>query len=622
MNMALLDSINSPSDIKGLSEKQLKELASEIRCFLIEKVSKTGGHLASNLGVVELTLALHYVYDMPKDKIIWDVGHQTYVHKMLTGRKDYFGSLRQFGGLSGFPKPCESPYDLFITGHSSTSVSAALGMAKARDLSGDKYNVVAVIGDGALTGGMAFEALNHAGASNTNITVVLNDNEMSIGRNVGGVSKYLNRIRTAPAYLHFKYDIKNVLKKMPVIGNALFKAAERLKDRFKYLLVQGMLFEDMGFTYLGPVDGHDVKKLMDIFKRCKTISGPVLVHVVTKKGKGYSFAEEKPDMFHGISPFDVETGKLLSKSGTTYSKVLGSELTELAEDNPKLVAITAAMASGTGLSTFAKKYPKRFVDVGIAEQHAVTFAAGLAASGYKPFFVVYSTFLQRAYDQIIHDICIQKLPVCLCLDRAGIVGEDGETHQGICDLSYLRSMPNMTIMSPKNLDEFKNMIAWCSKATYPTAVRYPRGGDMDVDMGFSNKAITLGSWEELISGKDVAILACGRMVQFSYKACQMLNEKGIYPKLVNCRFIKPFDKEMLSNIINEYKLIVTVEDNFIAGGFGSSILEHAAGGGYGGRIINMGYPDEFIPQGSPDKLYREYGLDSEGICDAVVKLLK
>lgn len=618
--MALLDNINSPSDIKGLDEKQLKELASEIRHFLIDKVSKTGGHLASNLGVVELTLALHYVYNMPMDKIIWDVGHQTYVHKILTGRKKYFDNLRQFGGLSGFPKPYESPYDLFVTGHSSTSVSAALGMAKARDLSGDKYNVVAVIGDGALTGGMAFEALNHAGASNTNITVVLNDNEMSIGRNVGGISKYLNKIRTAPAYLNFKYDIKNMLKKIPVVGPPLFKIAERVKDSFKYLFVQGMLFENMGFTYLGPVDGHDVGKLMDIFRRCKTISGPVLVHVVTKKGKGYSFAEEKPDLFHGIGPFDVTTGKPLCQSKPTYSKVFGSELEKLAEDNPKIVAITAAMTSGTGLSSFAKRYPKRFLDVGIAEQHAVTFAAGMAASGYKPFFAVYSTFLQRAYDQVIHDICIQKLPVCLCLDRAGIVGEDGETHQGICDLSYLRSMPNMTIMAPKNLDEFKKMIDWCSKAGFPTAIRYPKGGDMDIDMG-PVKPITLGSWEKLIAGKDVAILACGRMVQFSYIACQKLNEKGIYPELINCRFIKPFDNAVLSRIIKEFRLIITVEDNYIAGGFGSSILEHSAGSGYDGRIINLGYPDEFIPQGSIDKLYRIYGLDSQGIYDAVIRNL-
>lgn len=616
--MALLDGINSPSDIRGLDEKQLKELASEIRSFLIDKVSKTGGHLASNLGVVELTLALHYVYNMPLDKIIWDVGHQTYVHKILTGRKKYFDKLRQFNGLSGFPKPYESPYDLFVTGHSSTSVSAALGMAKARDLSGEKYNVVAVIGDGALTGGMAFEALNHAGASNINITVVLNDNEMSIGRNVGGISKYLNKMRTDPAYLNFKYDIKNILKKIPVVGNSLFKIAERLKDSLKYLLVQGMLFENMGFTYLGPVDGHDIGKLMDIFKRCKTISGPVLVHVVTKKGKGYSYAEEKPDMFHGIGPFNIETGKLLSQSKTSYSKVFGSELERLAEDNPRIVAITAAMASGTGLSSFANKYPKRFLDVGIAEQHAVTFAAGMAASGYKPFFAVYSTFLQRAYDQVLHDICIQKLPVCLCLDRAGIVGEDGETHQGICDLSYLRSMPNMTVMSPKNLDEFKNMIDWCAEAEFPTAIRYPRGGDMDIYMG-PVKPITLGSWEQLIPGKDLAILACGRMVQFSYTACQRLNEKGIYPELINCRFIKPFDKEILSRIIKEFRMIITVEDNFIAGGFGSSVLEHAAGSGYGGRIINLGYPDEFIPQGSTDKLYKEFKLDSDGIYDAVIR---
>ncbi len=619
--MALLDGINSPFDIKGLNKTQMQELANEIRVFLIDSVSKTGGHLASNLGVVELTLALHYVYDMPTDKIIWDVGHQTYVHKILTGRKKYFDSLRKFNGLSGFPKPCESPYDLFIAGHSSTSISAALGMAKARDLSGEKYNVVAVIGDGALTGGMAFEALNHAGASNTNITVILNDNEMSIGRNVGGMSNYLNRIRTAPAYLHFKYDIKNILKKVPVIGKPLYHIAERVKDSFKYLFVQGMLFEDMGFTYIGPVDGHDIGKLTEIFKRCKTITGPVLVHVVTRKGKGYSYAEEKPDMFHGISPFTVETGKLLSNSGVTYSKAFGQELEKLAESNDKIVAITAAMTSGTGLSSFAKKYPKRFVDVGIAEQHATTFAAGLAASGYKPFFAVYSTFLQRAYDQVIHDICIQKLPVCLCLDRAGIVGEDGETHQGIYDLSYLRAVPNMTLMAPKNIDEFKCMIDWCAHASIPTAIRYPRGGDMDVDLG-PVKELSIGSWEQILDGEDTIILACGRMVQFSYLACQKLLEDGLHAGLINCRFIKPFDYDMLYMVLNRYKLIITVEDNFIAGGFGSSILEHAAGSGYSGKVINIGYPDKLIQQGSTEKLYREYGLDAEGIYNAVKKHLQ
>ncbi|MCX7884401.1 MAG: 1-deoxy-D-xylulose-5-phosphate synthase [Caloramator sp.] len=615
--MSLLDDINWPSDIKKLKIDELYKLSDEIRSFLIQSVSKTGGHLASNLGVVELTIALHRVFNMPTDKIIWDVGHQSYVHKMLTGRKNKFNTLRKYGGLSGFPKPAESPYDVFAAGHSSTSISAALGMAKARDLKNENYNVVAVIGDGALTGGLALEGLNEAGISNTKIIVVLNDNEMSISQNVGSIAAYLSKIRTDPAYLTFKDDLEMILKKIPAVGNNLYKGAERLKESLKYLVVQGMLFEEFGFTYLGPIDGHDIQKVSEVLERAKHKKGPVLVHVVTKKGKGYCFAEESPEIFHGVGPFEVETGENISLGRLTYSKAFGEEIVKAAENISNIVAITAAMPDGTGLNEFKKRFPERFFDVGIAEQHAVTFAAGLAASGLKPIFAVYSTFLQRAYDQIIHDVCLQNLPVMFAIDRAGIVGEDGETHQGVFDIAYLRSIPNITILSPKDIIEFKNMLRWCFKYEKPVAIRYPRGGDININFSTYDEIIK-GKWEVISDGNDIAILSVGRMVQFSYGVLNRLKNNNINATLINCRFIKPIDTIMLDKILQKFKIVFTIEDGLITGGFGSGVLEYAMDKKYNCRIIRLGFPDEFIPHGSPGILYKKYGLDTDGIYEKIL----
>lgn len=619
--MTILEGINSPEDIKKLDNKQLYQLSDEIRTFLIDNVSKTGGHLASNLGVVELTIALHRVFKMPEDKIIWDVGHQTYVHKILTGRKEGFESLRKYNGMSGFPKPNESIYDTFAAGHSSTSISAALGIACARDIKNEKYNVVAVIGDGALTGGMAFEALNDAGISNKNIIVVVNDNEMSISRNVGGLSSYLSKIRTEPAYINLRDDIENIVKKIPAIGNNLFKSTEKLKESLKYLIIQGMIFEELGFTYLGPIDGHNIGKIINVLRRAKNIKGPVLIHTVTKKGKGYFFAERYPDIFHGIDAFEVKTGKKLSESKITYSTVFGEEIVKEAKENDSIVAITAAMRDGTGLRTFSKEFPERFFDVGIAEQHAVTFAAGLASNGLKPVFAVYSTFLQRGYDQVVHDVCIQNLPVLFAIDRAGIVGEDGETHQGILDISFLRSIPNMTILAPKDIKEFRMMLGWCFKYILgPEAIRYPRGGDMEVEFEKYDE-IVKGKWETLNVGKDVAILAVGRMVQTAYKVKDMLKKNNINVTVINCRFIKPMDTIMLDKILKEHSLILTLEDNYISGGFGSGVMEYASKKDYKGRIVMMGYPDEFVTHGSINILYKKYALDADGIYNTILRNL-
>lgn len=619
--MTILEGINSPEDIKKLDNKQLYQLSDEIRTFLIDNVSKTGGHLASNLGVVELTIALHRVFKMPEDKIIWDVGHQTYVHKILTGRKEGFESLRKYNGMSGFPKPNESIYDTFAAGHSSTSISAALGIACARDIKNEKYNVVAVIGDGALTGGMAFEALNDAGISNKNIIVVVNDNEMSISRNVGGLSSYLSKIRTEPAYINLRDDIENIVKKIPAIGNNLFKSTEKLKESLKYLIIQGMIFEELGFTYLGPIDGHNIGKIINVLRRAKNIKGPVLIHTVTKKGKGYFFAERYPDIFHGIDAFEVKTGKKLSESRITYSTVFGEEIVKEAKENDSIVAITAAMRDGTGLRTFSKEFPERFFDVGIAEQHAVTFAAGLASNGLKPVFAVYSTFLQRGYDQVVHDVCIQNLPVLFAIDRAGIVGEDGETHQGILDISFLRSIPNMTILAPKDIKEFRMMLGWCFKYNLgPEAIRYPRGGDMEVEFEKYDE-IVKGKWETLNVGKDVAILAVGRMVQTAYKVKDMLKKNNINVTVINCRFIKPMDTIMLDKILKEHSLILTLEDNYISGGFGSGVMEYASKKDYKGRIVMMGYPDEFVTHGSINILYKKYALDADGIYNTILRNL-
>lgn len=616
--MAILDKVNYPEDIKNLSINELNQLSCEIRNFLIDSISRTGGHLAPNLGVVELTIALHRVFNLPEDKVVWDVGHQSYVHKILTGRKDRFEVLRKFNGLSGFPKPNESVYDAFATGHSSTSISAALGIARARDIKGEKYNTIAVIGDGALTGGMAFEALNDAGISNTNMIVVLNDNEMSISQNVGSLSSYLSKLRTDPKYINFRDDIENIVKRIPAVGNNLFKSAEKIKESVKYLLVQGMLFEELGFTYLGPIDGHDIQKMSEVFKRAQKIKGPVLVHVVTKKGRGYCYAEEKPDVFHGIDPFKVETGEKISASKLNYSKVFGEEIIKEAEINDKIVGITAAMPDGTGFKPFAHKFPRRFFDVGIAEQHAVTLAAGLASNGIKPVVSIYSTFLQRAYDQIIHDVCIQKLPVVFAIDRAGIVGEDGETHQGIIDISYLRPIPNITILSPKDINEFRMMLKWCFSYDGPVAVRYPRGGDIDVKFDKYDE-IVRGKWERIKEGDKIAILAIGKMVQYGLKVVERLKAKGIDAELINCRFAKPMDKKMLEEILSTKDYIFTIEDGYIIGGLGSGVLEFASDMDYKGKIVRIGYPDEFIIQGSVNILYKKYGLDEDGIYNTILK---
>jgi 1-deoxy-D-xylulose-5-phosphate synthase len=618
--MTILSKINYPEDIKTLNQEQLYQLASEIRGFLVESVSKTGGHLAPNLGVVELTLALHRVFDMPKDKIIWDVGHQIYVHKLLTGRKDKFNTLRKSGGISGFPRPNESIYDVFSTGHSSTSISAALGIARARDVKKEKYSVIAVIGDGALTGGMALEALNDAGNSNTNITVVLNDNEMSISKNVGGLSAYLSKLRTTPAYINIRNDIEYIIKKIPAVGNNLYKTAERIKEGVKQLVVDGMLFEELGFTYIGPINGHDIQEVEDVLKRTKKIKGPVLIHVITKKGKGYRFAETKPDVFHGIGPFEVRTGESVGTSQISYSKVFGEEIVKEASINENIVAVTAAMPDGTGLKAFKNQFPKRFFDVGIAEQHAVTLSAGLAANGLKPVFAVYSTFLQRGYDQIVHDVCIQDLPVMFAIDRAGIVGEDGETHQGVFDISYLRMIPNITVVAPKDIKEFRTMLKWCFRFNRPVAIRYPRGGDYDVNFE-KYTSISEGKWEVVMQGNDAIILAVGKMVQTSYLAAIKLKEMGINPTVVNCRFIKPLDMVMINEIAKDYNNVFIVEDNNISGGFGSAVLEHLSKVRYSGKTTLIGYPDEFITHGSNELIYKKYGLDVDGIYNNILKNL-
>lgn len=618
----LLDKINSPEDLRKLDNDSLKQLAGEIREFIISSVSKTGGHLASNLGVVELTLAIHCVYNTPVDKVIWDVGHQIYTHKIITGRKNYFNTLRQYGGLSGFPKRCESKYDIFETGHSSTSISAALGMSRARDIKGEHYSVVAVIGDGALTGGMAFEALNDAGDSNTNITVILNDNQMSISRNVGSISAYLSRIRTEPVYFKLKEDFQNALNRIPGVGKDLNKMVEKAKDSFKNLLVPNMLFEDLGFTYLGPIDGHDIAQLKDVLSRSKKIKGPALIHVITKKGKGYDYAEKSPDKYHGIGVFDVDTGEMLGVKGKTYSSVFGDEIIKIAGEDKRVVAITAAMPEGTGLDKFAKTYPDRFFDVGIAEQHAVTMAAGLASSGMRPVFAVYSTFLQRAYDQILHDICMQKLPVILAVDRAGIVGEDGETHQGIFDLSYLRNIPNLIIMAPKSVDEMRAMLRMSFSLNCPVAIRYPKGSDPDgIDFGPEEK-IEPYKAEVMLRGKDILIIALGRMVSLSYAAAMELKKSGIEAGLINSRFVKPLDKSTILDEVKKYNKIITVEDNVVTGGFGSAILEMLVQNGiYNKNVKILGFPDDFIPHGNYKILFKKYGLDTRGIIDYVLKML-
>lgn len=610
----LLSKINGIDDLRNLEISQLEKLSDEIRHFLITNVSKTGGHLASNLGVVELTLALHKSFNSPNDKIIWDVGHQSYVHKIITGRKDRFHSLRKYSGLSGFPKRSESSHDIFETGHSSTSISAGLGIALARDLNKEDYNVISVIGDGAMTAGMAYEALNHAGHLGTKMIVILNDNEMSISKNVGGLSRYLNKIRTAKTYSKVKDDIETLLNHIPCIGKTIAKTAERLKDTFKFLLVPGSFFEELGYKYLGPVDGHDFEALLNILNMAKKVKGPVIIHTITKKGKGYIHAEEKPDKFHGTPPFDISTGNPISKSTSLkYSDVFGNTLLNLATKNKKIATITAAMPSGTGLGKFKEKFPDRFFDVGIAEQHGVTLAAGLAAEGIKPFYAVYSTFLQRGYDQLLHDVCIQKLPVVFAIDRAGIVGSDGETHQGVFDLSYLTHIPNLTVMAPKDKIEFEKMIEFTSSYNKPAAIRYPRGYCSDLSNISKSYDICIGKAEILNKGNDIAIIAIGKMVSIAYEVYKDLLKENINITLINARFAKPLDEELILEIANSHKYILTLEDNVRIGGFGSLVNNLLIDNNYRGKIFNIGYPDEFIEHGSIDKLLANYNMDTHSL---------
>ena len=617
---SILDNVNFPEDIDKLSYDELETLSDEIREFLINKVSKTGGHLASNLGVVELTISLFRSFDFNKDKIIWDVGHQSYIHKILTGRKDNFDKLRKKDGMSGFPKRKESKYDFFDTGHSSTSISAAVGMARARDLKNEDYKVVAVIGDGALTGGMALEALNDVGFKKTNMIIILNDNAMSIGKNVGGLSKYLSNLRSKPGYNKIKTDIHSTLDTTK-IGKSVANSLSRVKDSIKQLVVPSMLFEDMGVKYLGPIDGHDIPTMIEVFNNAKNIKGPVLIHTITKKGKGYEKAEKNPGKYHGISPFDLESGEPYTPSKNSYSKAFGEAMVKIADENKDVVAISAAMIDGTGLREFATKYPKRIFDVGIAEQHAVTLSAGMACSGLKPVFAVYSTFLQRAYDQVLHDVCIQKLPVVFAVDRAGIVGEDGETHQGIMDISFLSMIPNMTILSPKCIREVEPLLRWSFNKGTPVAIRYPRGGD-EIENLKPIKEVVEGKWENLSNGENIAIIATGKMFQHALKADKILKEKGINVSIINATFIKPLDEEMLKTLSDKKYNIVTVEDNIVKGGFGSSILECLNKLDYKGRAKILGYKDEFVEQGKISLLYEEYGIDAEGIAASVLELIK
>ncbi len=614
-----LSKVDSTDDLKRLNNREIQILADEIRSFLIDSVSKTGGHLASNLGVVELTLALHTVFNSPDDKIIWDVGHQAYVHKILTGRREQFSTLRQYKGLSGFPKRYESEHDHFDTGHSSTSISAAMGLATARDLNNDNHHVIAVIGDGAMTGGLAFEALNHIGQSEKDIIVILNDNEMSISPNVGGLSNYLNKIRTAPIYSKVKDDVENLISNIPAIGKTVMKTAEKAKDSIKYFFVPGVLFEELGFTYIGPIDGHNYNALYEVMNRTKNIKGPVLLHVITKKGKGYPLAEKSPDKFHGVNPFKVETGKpVYNKSTLSYSEIAGKTLVECAEKDEKIVAITAAMPSGTGLSDFANKYPNRFFDVGIAEQHAATFAAGMAAGGYKPVFAVYSTFLQRAYDQVIHDACIQNLPVTYLIDRAGLVGNDGETHHGSLDISFLSCIPNLTFLAPKDGLELREMVKFAMDHNGPIAIRYPRGS-VELENEELLNPIQVGKGEVIYEkGYDALIIALGTVNQMALDICKELETNNIFTTLINPRFIKPIDKELITNLAKKHKRIYTIEDNAKIGGFGSQVQVLLNDYKILKEVKVFALPDEFIEHGDVDILYNKLGLN----CDSIIKEIK
>lgn len=615
----ILNNITNPKDLKKLNYEDKKELAEEIRAYIIDVVSKNGGHLASNLGVVELTIALHSIFDTPKDKIIWDVGHQTYVHKILTGRKNQMKTLRKLDGISGFPKTTESEYDCFNTGHSSTSISAALGMARARDILNENYKVIAVIGDGALTGGMAEEALNDAGASKSNIIVVLNDNEMSISKNVGGISLLLGKMRTKNVYTKANEKVRIRMGNIPKVGNKIVKLTSRIKNSIKQIFISKMYFEDIGYTYLGPVDGNDIEAVEEILEQSKKCKGPVLVHVVTKKGKGYKPAEKNPSKFHGTAPFDKKTGEVLKIKSKDYSKVFGEKLVEIAKNDNRIVAITAAMADGTGLSEFKKKYPKRFFDVGIAEQHAIGMAAGMAKSGLIPVVPIYSSFYQRAYDQVIHDVCMQNLHVIMCADRAGIVGNDGETHQGLLDMASFSIVPNMTIMAPKDFKELEQMIDFAVNFNGPILIRYPRGGEGNLKLK-CNEKIVLGESELLKEGSDVTIIAIGKMVEKAVEVADEFSKIGVDAEIINARFLKPFDENKIIESIEKTKNVITIEDGFIKGGLATTVNELIAKNGIiDVNIENCGYDDEFVKQGSVQELEQINGLDYNSIVASWVK---
>lgn len=616
----MLEKYKKPEDIKNMSLVELGVLSDDIRKFLIDNISKTGGHLASNLGVVELTISLFNVFNMEHDKVIWDVGHQSYVYKMLTGRKDEFNTLRQFEGLSGFPKRNESTYDSFDTGHSSTSISAAIGIARSRDIFEKDFNVIAVIGDGALTGGMALEALNDLGFNKTKLIIILNDNQMSISQNVGGLSSYLTTMRMDPGYNKLKKEFNSTMEKT-FFGKSIVSSINKVKDGIKQIIVPGMLFEDMGIKYLGPIDGHNVKELSKVLKLAKNLNEPVIIHTITKKGKGYEYAEKYPNKFHGIGPFNPGTGEKKKSSSDTYSSVFGDEMVKIASTNKSVVAITAAMPDGTGLKIFSEKFPKRFFDVGIAEQHAVTLAAGFATQGIKPVFAVYSTFLQRGYDQVLHDVCIQNLPVVFAIDRAGIVGEDGETHQGIFDLSYLTPIPNMTIMAPKCLEDLRLMINWAVEYNDgPVAIRYPRGGEDKAIEYTPLKNIDFGKWDIVSQGEKVAIIATGKMVTQAIKVKEKLKESDINPSIIDACFIKPIDENLIKYLIDNNCKILTIEDNMVSSGLGSQVLAYVNSLQKPFVVKNLGYKDKFVPHGDVESLYKLSKLDVESIKKEVLEL--
>lgn len=609
----LLDKIDSPADLKRLAADMLPELAAEIRELIIETVSNTGGHLASSLGAVELAIALHYVYDTPQDKLIWDVGHQAYPHKILTGRRKEFRTLRQLGGISGFPNPSESPYDAFGVGHSSTSISAALGMASARDLSGKHYKVVSVIGDGSLTAGLAFEGLNQAGHIKKDLIVVLNDNEMSISRNVGALSTFLSRKITGRFATKLKVEVESFIKSIPRIGDKLMGIARKAEDSLITLLTPGMLFEGLGFHYIGPVDGHDIASLITTFNDLSDVKGPVLLHVLTKKGKGYAPAESDPSEFHGVGPFNVATGKPKKKANESFTGAFSSALVEIADIDRRVVAITAAMPEGTGLIKFSQRHPERFFDVGIAEQHALTFAAGLAKEGYVPVTAIYSTFLQRAYDEVFHDVCLQNLPVVIALDRSGIVGQDGATHHGLFDISYLRHMPNMIVASPKDEDELRHILYSAINYNSPVSIRYPRGAVIGVESTSVLRHIPPGKAEVVQEGTDVTVLALGTIFHEARVAVESIEKTGVSAGLINCRFAKPLDAAAILKAAANSAVIVTVEENALQGGFGSAVLELFEEHNVRCRVKRIGVPDEFIGHGTQEELRSALGLDSAGI---------